>query len=115
VSRGSASKKLDVNSAGHPESSQDAPFATGCASKLVYGAVFLFLTLFEGGPFDMKLWISFLLTLSLCGLISAQEHSASNQSKQATLMSGLGDLHHPVSTSNVEASRHNNSSIRDCA
>jgi hypothetical protein len=106
---------LDVNSAGHPESSQDAPFATGCASKLVYGAVFLFITLFQGGPFDMKLWISFLLTLSLCGLISAQEHSASHQSKQATLMSGLGDLHHPVSTSNVEASRHNNSSIRDCA
>jgi tetratricopeptide (TPR) repeat protein len=51
----------------------------------------------------MKLWISVLLTLSQCGLISAQEHSASHQSKQATLMSGLGDLHHPVSTSYAEA------------
>ncbi|MGA7929781.1 MAG: hypothetical protein WCA20_27785 [Candidatus Sulfotelmatobacter sp.] len=51
----------------------------------------------------MKLWISVLFTLPLCVLISAQEHSASHQSKQATLMGGLGDLHHPVSTSNVEA------------
>ncbi len=51
----------------------------------------------------MKFWISVLLILSLCGLISAQEHSASHQAKPATLMTGLGDLHHPVSTSNAEA------------
>ena len=51
----------------------------------------------------MKLWISVLLTLSLCGFISAQQHPAFHQSKQATLMGGLGDLHHPVSTSNAVA------------
>ncbi len=51
----------------------------------------------------MKRWMSFLLTLSLCGFIPAQEHSVSHQSKKATLMGGLGDLHHPVSTSNAEA------------
>jgi tetratricopeptide (TPR) repeat protein len=51
----------------------------------------------------MKRWMSFLLTLSLCGFVWAQEHSASHQSKEATLMSGLGDLHHPVSTRNADA------------
>jgi tetratricopeptide (TPR) repeat protein len=51
----------------------------------------------------MKPWMPVLLTLSLCGFISAQDHSASHQLKQATLMDGLGDLHHPVSTSNAEA------------
>lgn len=51
----------------------------------------------------MNPWMSFLLTLSLCGSISAQEHSASHQSREATLMGGLGDLHHPVSTSNAKA------------
>jgi tetratricopeptide (TPR) repeat protein len=51
----------------------------------------------------MKPWMSVLLALSLCGFISAQEHSASHQSKQATLMGGLGNLHHPVSASNAEA------------
>jgi tetratricopeptide (TPR) repeat protein len=51
----------------------------------------------------MKRWMSFLLTLSLSGFVLAQEHSASHQSKEATLMSGLGDLHHPVSTRNADA------------
>jgi tetratricopeptide (TPR) repeat protein len=58
---------------------------------------------FQGGLLHMKFWISVLLTLSLCGSISAQEHSASHPPKPATLMSGLGDLHHPVSTSNAQA------------
>jgi tetratricopeptide (TPR) repeat protein len=51
----------------------------------------------------MKRWMSFLLTLSLCGFVLAQEQSASHQSKKATLLSGLGDLHHPVSTRNADA------------
>ena len=51
----------------------------------------------------MKFWISVLLTLSICGAVSAQEHSSMQQSKPATLMTGLGDLHHPVSTTNAEA------------
>jgi tetratricopeptide (TPR) repeat protein len=51
----------------------------------------------------MKFCISVLLTLSLSVLTSAQEHPASHQEKPATLMSGLGGLHHPVSTSNAKA------------
>ncbi len=51
----------------------------------------------------MKFWISVLLTLSLCGIVTAQEHAAHAQSKPATLMSGLGDLHHSVSTKNTQA------------
>ncbi len=51
----------------------------------------------------MKYWCFVVLTLLLCGMIAAQDHSAHNQSKPAALMSGLGDLHHPVSTSNPQA------------
>ena len=51
----------------------------------------------------MKFCISVLLTLSICGAVAAQEHSAMPQPKPATLMTGLGDLHHPVSTTNPQA------------
>ena len=51
----------------------------------------------------MKFCWSVLLTLLLCGLITAQDHPAHTPSKPATLMSGLGDLHHPVSTRNPQA------------
>jgi len=51
----------------------------------------------------MKFWISVLLTLLIGGAASAQEHSAMPPSKPATLMTGLGDLHHPVSTKNTQA------------
>ncbi len=51
----------------------------------------------------MKFWISVLLTLLICGAAFAQEHSATPPSKPATLMTGLGDLHHPVSTNNAQA------------
>jgi tetratricopeptide (TPR) repeat protein len=51
----------------------------------------------------MKCSVCVLLAVLLCGVVSSQDHSAQNQSKPATLMSGLGDLHHPVSTSNAEA------------
>jgi tetratricopeptide (TPR) repeat protein len=51
----------------------------------------------------MKFWCSVPLTLLLCGVITAQDHPAHTQSKPATLMSGLGDLHHPVSTKNPQA------------
>jgi tetratricopeptide (TPR) repeat protein len=53
----------------------------------------------------MKYWISTLIAVLLCGVAAAQEHSAHNQPKPATLVSGLGDLHHPVSTSNPEAQK----------
>ncbi len=51
----------------------------------------------------MQLWISFLLALLLCVPSIAQDHSTHGQSKPATLMTGVGTLHHPVSTSNSEA------------
>jgi tetratricopeptide (TPR) repeat protein len=51
----------------------------------------------------MKFCCFVLLALLLSGLVIAQDHSAHAQPKPATLMSGLGDLHHPVSTSNPQA------------
>jgi tetratricopeptide (TPR) repeat protein len=46
--------------------------------------------------------ISILLAVVLCVPAFGQDHSH-HQAKPATLMSGLGNLHHPVSTSNPEA------------
>src|SRR5437868_6610495 len=46
-----------------------------------------------------------LLVVLLSGIAVAQQHPAHNQPRPATLMSGLGDLHHPVSTSNPEAQK----------
>jgi tetratricopeptide (TPR) repeat protein len=51
----------------------------------------------------MRFRISVLLALSLCLPSVAQDHSAHSQSKPATLMTGVGNVHHPVSTSNPEA------------
>ena len=53
----------------------------------------------------MKYVCCALLLVLLCGIAVAQQHPAHNQSQPATLMSGLGDLHHPVSTSNPEAQK----------
>src|SRR6478736_7980081 len=55
----------------------------------------------------MKLLAYVLVPLALCGPISAQQHGAHNPpaAKKATLMTGLGDLHHPVSTTNAEAQK----------
>ncbi|HMK31252.1 MAG TPA: hypothetical protein VK473_16330 [Terriglobales bacterium] len=51
----------------------------------------------------MKYCISTLIALLLCGWAAAQQHPAHNQSQPATLVSGIGDLHHPVSTGNPQA------------
>ncbi len=51
----------------------------------------------------MKFCCSVLLTLLLSGVVIAQDHMDHAQAKPATLMPGLGDLHHPVSTSNQQA------------
>lgn len=50
-------------------------------------------------------WALFLL--ASCGVVFAQQHGSHAQpaSPAATLMSGYGDLHHPVSTSNPEAQK----------
>jgi tetratricopeptide (TPR) repeat protein len=52
---------------------------------------------------QMKNSLSVVLVLFLCGMVSAQEHSAHTQPKAATLIQGYGDLHHPVSTSSAQA------------
>jgi tetratricopeptide (TPR) repeat protein len=49
--------------------------------------------------------ISILIALLLCVPSIAQDHSAHGQAKPATLMSGVGEIHHPVSTSNPEAQK----------
>ena len=51
----------------------------------------------------MKFCCSVLLALLLSGTVIAQDHMDHVQAKPATLMPGLGDLHHPVSTSNQQA------------
>jgi tetratricopeptide (TPR) repeat protein len=51
----------------------------------------------------LKFRISVLFVLVLCTMLAAQDHGANMHSKPATMMSGLGDLHHPVSTQNHEA------------
>jgi tetratricopeptide (TPR) repeat protein len=50
--------------------------------------------------------LGFVLTVLLfCRLLPAQQHEPHAQPKATTLMSGLGDHHHPVSTNNVEAQK----------
>jgi tetratricopeptide (TPR) repeat protein len=51
----------------------------------------------------MKIFVSILTLASLCAIASAQQHTMSPASRPATLMTGLGDLHHPVSTRNPQA------------
>ena len=53
----------------------------------------------------MKYVCCTLLVVLLSGIAAAQQHPADKQPHPATLMSGLGDLHHPVSTSNPEAQK----------
>jgi tetratricopeptide (TPR) repeat protein len=53
----------------------------------------------------MRFRTAVLLVLWLCLPSIAQDHSAHAQSKPATLMPGLGNAHHPVSTSNPEAQK----------
>lgn len=50
----------------------------------------------------MNRLVSVLVVFCLCGLAAAQ-HEMHAKPKPATLMQGLGDLHHPVSTSNPQA------------
>src|SRR5229473_3465694 len=54
----------------------------------------------------MKFVGSMLAMLALCGLGAlAQQHPGHAETKAVTLVSGLGDLHHPVTTSNAEAQK----------
>ena len=55
----------------------------------------------------MRTWLAVLFVLLLSGLAIAQkpahEHPTPARPKPATLMTGLGNLHHPVSTKNPQA------------
>src|SRR5215469_4186329 len=51
----------------------------------------------------MTFRVTILLLLLLCCALYAQDHSNHAQSRPVTLVSGLGELHHPVSASNTEA------------
>jgi len=53
----------------------------------------------------MRFRVSVLLALWLCLPSIAQDHSAHAQSKPATLMPGVGNVHHPVSTSDPGAQK----------
>ena len=52
----------------------------------------------------MKTLVAVLLAMTLAGSLAAQDHSAhAAAAKPATMMTGMGDLHHPVSTKNADA------------
>ena len=53
----------------------------------------------------MKTLVTVFFSLLLGLGAMAQDHAAHMQSHPVTLVSGLGDLHHPVSTKNVEAQK----------
>ncbi|MBV8050064.1 MAG: hypothetical protein JOZ80_02675, partial [Acidobacteriaceae bacterium] len=45
------------------------------------------------------------LVIALCLPVYAQDHASHAQARPVTLVSGLGNLHHPVSTKNAEAQK----------
>ena len=51
----------------------------------------------------MKTLACFVSVVILCLGAAAQEHASHAQSRAVTLVTGLGDLHHPVSTKNQQA------------
>jgi len=53
----------------------------------------------------MKILAQFLCAILLCAGAAAQDHAHHVQSHPVTLVTGLGDLHHPVSTHNPEAQK----------
>src|SRR6202158_831393 len=50
-----------------------------------------------------RLTVLLAVAVALCVPAFAQEHDAPAKSKPATLMTGLGDWRHPVSTKNAQA------------
>src|SRR5258708_8339339 len=51
----------------------------------------------------MKVLAPILASFLLCLSLSAQDHASHAQSNAVTLVTGLGNLHHPVSTKNPQA------------
>ena len=60
----------------------------------------------------MKILAQILCGTLLCVVATAQDHASHAQSHPVTMVTGLGNLHHPVSTT---TRRRSNSSIRACA
>ena len=60
----------------------------------------------------MKSVLITVLAFCLLGCAVAQEHASHGQAKAATLMSGVGDLHHPVSTKNPQAQQFFDQGVR---
>src|SRR5467141_3402297 len=55
-----------------------------------------------GTVFRLAIFISFAIILSFAIIATGQDHAAGT-AKPVTMMTGLGDLHHPVSTKNPQA------------
>jgi tetratricopeptide (TPR) repeat protein len=53
----------------------------------------------------MSLKNVFAVVLALATMVAAQQHASHSQAKAPTLMTGIGNLHHPVTTSNPEAQK----------
>jgi len=53
----------------------------------------------------MKTLAQALCGLLLCSLVIAQDHASHSKPASITLVTGLGDLHHPVSTQNLDAQK----------
>src|SRR5580704_8094664 len=51
----------------------------------------------------MKILAQVLCSAVLCSAMAAQDHMSHSQTHAVTLVTGLGDLHHPVSTHSLEA------------
>ena len=51
----------------------------------------------------MRILGQILCAVLLCASVAAQEHAMHAQARPVTLVTGLGDLHHPVSTKNSQA------------
>jgi tetratricopeptide (TPR) repeat protein len=57
------------------------------------------------GDRQMNRFAAITCVFLLCGMAAAQQHASHGQTQAVTLMPGLGDLHHPVTTSNPEAQK----------
>ena len=51
----------------------------------------------------MRILAHFLCGVFLCLVTLTQDHASHAQTRPVTLVAGLGDLHHPVSTKNPQA------------
>src|SRR5499433_1463775 len=60
----------------------------------------------------MNRWGTVLCAVLTCAMTAAQQHAGHSPQQPAKLMTGLGDLHHPVTTSNPEAQKFFDQGVR---